>query len=43
MSSGRAGWLKWEDDARERCLDYDDALGAVLCGFIERAAAIDRT
>lgn len=38
-----APWLDWEPGAREACLDSDDALDAVLCALIARAAALGLT
>ena len=38
-----APWLVWEEDAREACVESDDALDAVLCGLIARAAALGLT
>lgn len=38
-----APWLVWEEDAREACVESDDALDAVLCGLIARAAAFGLT
>ncbi|MEA2467277.1 MAG: hypothetical protein QOJ57_1403 [Thermoleophilaceae bacterium] len=37
------GWLEWEDGARDACVASDDALDALLCAFIARAAAIGST
>jgi hypothetical protein len=39
----RAPWLSWEGDARERCVDNDDALDAFLSALIARAAAVGAT
>ena len=38
-----APWLEWEEDARESCFESDDALDAVLCALIARAAALGLT
>jgi len=38
-----APWLDWEPDAREHCVESDDALDAVLCALIARAAALGLT
>jgi hypothetical protein len=38
-----APWLLWEPGAREACLESDDALDAVLCALIARAAALGFT
>lgn len=38
-----APWLDWEDGAREACVESDDALDAVLCALIARAAALGLT
>lgn len=38
-----APWLLWEPGAREACLESDDALDAVLCALIARAAALGLT
>ena len=38
-----APWLVWEPGAREACLESDDALDAVLCALIARAAALGLT
>lgn len=38
-----APWLLWEEGAREACVDSDDALDAVLCALIARAAALGLT
>lgn len=38
-----APWLIWEPGALEVCLDSDDALDAVLCALIARAAALGLT
>jgi predicted nuclease with RNAse H fold len=35
-----APWLAWEPGARELCVESDDALDAVLCALIARAAAL---
>jgi predicted nucleic acid-binding protein len=35
-----APWLAWEPGAREACVESDDALDAVLCALIARAAAL---
>jgi predicted RNase H-like nuclease len=40
---GSADWLRWRDDARERCLESDDHLDAFLCALIARAAAVGLT
>jgi len=39
----QAPWLDWEPGACEVCLDSDDALDAVLCALIARAAAFALT
>ena len=39
----RAPWLAWEPGAREACVESDDALDAVLCALIARAAALGLT
>jgi predicted nuclease with RNAse H fold len=39
----KAPWLDWEPGAREACLDSDDALDAVLCALLARAAALGLT
>jgi hypothetical protein len=36
-------WLDWEPGAREACVESDDALDAVLCALIARAAALGLT
>ncbi|HET7054171.1 MAG TPA: DUF429 domain-containing protein [Solirubrobacterales bacterium] len=38
-----APWLSWEPGAREACVESDDALDAVLCALIARAAALGLT
>jgi predicted nuclease with RNAse H fold len=38
-----APWLDWEPGAREACVESDDALDAVLCALIARAAALGLT
>jgi predicted nuclease with RNAse H fold len=38
-----APWLAWEPGAREACLGSDDALDAVLCALLARAAALGLT
>ena len=38
-----APWLSWEPGARDACVDSDDALDAVLCALIARAAALGLT
>ena len=38
-----APWLAWEAGAREACVESDDALDAVLCALIARAAALGLT
>jgi hypothetical protein len=38
-----ADWLRWRDDARDRCLESDDYLDAFLCALIARAAAVGLT
>jgi predicted nuclease with RNAse H fold len=38
-----APWLRWQDDARERCIESDDALDAFLSALIARAAAVGST
>jgi predicted nuclease with RNAse H fold len=38
-----APWLNWEPGAREACVESDDALDAVLCALIARAAALGLT
>ncbi len=38
-----APWLEWEPGAREACVESDDALDAVLCALIARAAALGLT
>jgi predicted nuclease with RNAse H fold len=38
-----APWLLWEPGAREACVESDDALDAVLCALIARAAALGLT
>jgi hypothetical protein len=38
-----APWLRWEEDARERCVESDDSLDAFLCALIARAAAVGST
>lgn len=38
-----APWLEWEPGAREACVEADDALDAVLCALIARAAALGLT
>jgi hypothetical protein len=40
---GSADWLRWRDDARDRCLESDDFLDAFLCALIARAAAVGQT
>jgi predicted nuclease with RNAse H fold len=39
----QAPWLEWTPGAREACVDSDDALDAVLCALIARAAALGLT
>ena len=39
----RAPWLAWEPGAREACVESDDALDAVLCALVARAAALGLT
>jgi predicted nuclease with RNAse H fold len=39
----KAPWLIWEPAAREACVESDDALDAVLCALIARAAALGLT
>lgn len=39
----RADWLRWEGDARDRCVESDDCLDAFLCALIARAAAVGMT
>ena len=36
----QAPWLAWEPGAREACVESDDALNAVICALIARAAAL---
>lgn len=36
-------WLRWEAEAREACVEDDDALDAVLSAFVARAGATHRT
>jgi Protein of unknown function (DUF429) len=38
-----ADWLRWQDDARARCVESDDCLDAFLCALIARAAAVGLT
>jgi predicted nuclease with RNAse H fold len=38
-----APWLAWDPGAREACVDSDDALDAVLCALLARAAALGLT
>jgi len=38
-----APWLAWEPGGREACVDSDDALDAVLCALLARAAALGLT
>ena len=38
-----ADWLRWEGDARDRCVDSDDHLDAFLCALIARSAAVGQT
>jgi len=38
-----AEWLRWKDDARDRCVESDDCLDAFLCALIARAAAVGLT
>jgi len=38
-----APWLAWEPGAREACVESDDALDAVICALIARAAALGAT
>ncbi len=38
-----ARWLRWQDDARERCVENDDAFDAFLGALIARAAAVGAT
>jgi predicted nuclease with RNAse H fold len=38
-----APWLDWEPGAREACVSSDDALDAVLCALLARAAALGLT
>jgi hypothetical protein len=38
-----APWLRWQEDARERCVENDDALDAFLSAVIARAAAVGST
>jgi predicted RNase H-like nuclease len=38
-----APWLRWQGDARQRCVESDDALDAFLCALIARAAAVGAT
>jgi len=38
-----APWLAWEPGAREACVESDDALDAVLCALVARAAALGLT
>ena len=38
-----APWLEWGEGAREACVESDDALDAVLCALIARAAALGLT
>jgi hypothetical protein len=38
-----ADWLRWEGDARDRCVESDDFLDAFLCALIARAAAVGLT
>ena len=40
---GPADWLRWEGDARDRCVESDDFLDAFLCALIARAAAVGQT
>ena len=39
----QASWLAWEPAARDACVSSDDALDAVLCALIARAAALGLT
>jgi predicted nuclease with RNAse H fold len=39
----QAPWLGWEPGAREACVSSDDALDAVLCALVARAAALGLT
>ncbi len=39
----QAPWLEWAPGAREACVESDDALDAVLCALIARAAALGLT
>lgn len=39
----RTPWLDWEPGAREACVESHDALDAVLCALIARAAALGLT
>jgi len=38
-----APWLEWGEGAREACVESDDAIDAVLCALIARAAAFGLT
>jgi predicted nuclease with RNAse H fold len=38
-----ADWLRWEGDARDRCIESDDCLDAFTCALIARAAAVGLT
>jgi hypothetical protein len=38
-----APWLDWEPGAREACVESDDALDAVLCALVARAAGLGLT
>ena len=40
---GSADWLRWEGDARDRCVESDDFLDAFLCALIARSAAVGLT
>jgi predicted nuclease with RNAse H fold len=40
---GSADWLRWQDDARDRCVESDDFLDAFLCALIARSAAVGLT
>ncbi len=39
----RAPWLRWAPEAREACVESDDALDALLAALVARAAALGLT
>jgi hypothetical protein len=39
----RAPWIEWEEDARKRCVESDDALDSFLSALVARAAAVGLT